>query len=141
MDKGFTTEFLTKKSPPLWLRGNEKFVFSTTVALNRNLTGFKFPNKANLEEKRKVCCKILGKIHHGPLSSQFMFDSVKNMSMEVKKLLFERRDTYCCTRDPDSSDETRVVLVNNDESVVIVVNDDDHLQVRASCPGLNFEKL
>ena len=140
MEKGINSDFLVKDNLPLWLRGKDKIIKSSSVILNRNIKGFKFPHKASLEEKRKVCSRILGRIFHSAFSSELIYDSVQEMSPKVKGLLYERRDCYVTmSRECLDHNETKVVLINKDESTVIVINDDDHLQIRISSPFLDLK--
>lgn len=140
MDKGISRDFFVKGNPPVWLRGENKNILSTSVCLNRNLKGFKFPNKATIEEKRQTCSRILGKIHHSAMSSGLRTDSFSNIDNEVKNLLLERKLTSACIRHKDPDNDTRAILVNEDESIVIVINDVDHLHIKASCAGFDLEK-
>ncbi len=139
MEKGINSDYLVKDNLPLWLRGKDKIVRSSSVILNRNIKGFKFPHKASIEEKRKVSSKILGKIHHSSFSSEFNYDSLEEMNPKVKGLLYERRDCYVTmSRECLEHNEAKVVLMNKDESIVIVINDDDHLQIKASTPSFDL---
>jgi len=140
MDKGISTDFFVKGESPIWLRGENKHILSTSVCLNRNLKGFKFPNKASVEDKAKVCARILGKIHHSAMSSGFHLDIFSNVNNEIKNLLLERRVTSACLRCQDPGNDSRAILVNADESIVIIINDIDHLQIKASCQGFDVQK-
>jgi len=140
MEKGINSDFLIKDSLPLWMRGKEKIVKSSSVILNRNIKGFKFPHKASLEEKRKVCSRILGRIHHSAISSELFYDSLQEMTPKVKGLLYERHDCYVTmSNECLEHNEAKVVLINKDETIVIVINDDDHLQVKASTPSFDLK--
>jgi len=140
MEKGINSDFLIKDNLPLWLRGKDKVIRSSSVILNRNIKGFKFPHKASLEEKRKVCSRILGRIFHSPFSSGLVYDSVQEMHPRVKGLLYERRDCYVTmSRECLEHNETKIVLINKEENTVIVINDDDHLQVKISVPHLDLK--
>lgn len=135
-----SNESFEPTSLPIWIKGQEDVIFCSSVCLNRNIKGFKFPYKASIEDRKKIGAKILGKIHHSALSNEFKYAQFSDMSFELKGRIYERRITFSTVSQEEREEDAMTLLVSNDETASIVINSDDHLQVRVSLPGRCVEK-
>lgn len=126
---------------PVWLVNEENSVLCSSVCLNRNIKGFKFPAKASPEDLKKVGAKILGKINSSDLSNSFRYARLSDMSFEMKGRVYERRiNFYAVDVNDERLEENVILLIKKDESASILINGDDHLQVRVSLPGNKIEE-
>lgn len=122
-------------TPPIWIKGQEDVVFCSSVCINRNVKGFKFPYKASTEDRKKVGARILGKINHSALADNFKYAQISDMPFELKGRIYERRISFATVSDEEREEDSMTLLVSNDETSSIFINGDDHLQVRVSLPG------
>jgi protein arginine kinase len=139
MEKILNETFVTTNLP-VWLQGQEDIVFCSSVCLNRNVKGFKFPYKASPEELRKVGARILGKVNHSALSDNFKYSQLSDMSFALKSKIYERRITYSTVSLDERDENNMTVLISQDETSSIIINGDDHLQVRVTLPGYSLRK-
>lgn len=131
----FIDESLSTIDPPIWIRSHDDVVLCSSVCLNRNIRGVKFPHKASHEDRKKVGARILGKIHHSAISDNFKYTKFSDMPFELKGRVYERRITFHTVNLEEMDEETMILLVSNDETSSIVINGDDHIQVRVTLPG------
>ena len=139
MKQGFPNSLIANNNLPVWLRGDDKYVYCSTVMLNRNIKGLKFPHKASKEEKEKVCKRIIGKMSHCSFHSDFHWSFFSDLSENQKKLMYERKWSPLIL-DERSQDLDTIIFSSIDETEQIILNVDDHIQVRVSLPGFDVRK-
>jgi len=127
-------------TPPIWIRKQEDVIFCSSVCLNRNVKGFKFPYKASTEDRKKVGARILGKIHHSALADDFRYAQFSDMPFELKGRIYERRISFSTVSLEEREEDSMTLLISNDETSAIVINCDDHLQVKVTLPGFCVKK-
>lgn len=136
---------------PAWLSGGGEHadvVLSSRVRLARNLAGFRFVGRAEVQERRDVFNLVrknltkAGIVSDDPGSGGSCWLDVSTMDQYTRDALSERQ---CISRQHakghktsanEGPDPRAVIVQTPDEAVSIMVNEEDHLRLRAVRPGL-----
>ena len=112
-------------------------VISTRVRLSRNIKGFKFSNKADESEKKKIVSIIeeaLPNIGYGLNMLELKdMDEVTKMSLVEKNII-----------SPEFASKTGegyALLINNEENICVMINEEDHIVIQVFSEGLAVESL
>ena len=119
---------------PVWLRGSDEVVMSTTVVLHRNISGFLFPHKERQGKLLGICDSVIDKAESLPGSDRLSYSFLSDMPSIAKGLIFERR---MCDSVLYESTVPMVVFVSGNGEVAIHVNSSDHLEISVSKPGFS----
>ena len=136
---------------PAWLSGggeHSDVVLSSRVRLARNIAGFRFVGRADVQERRDVFNLVRKNITKAGLIAEDLRSGgacwldVSAIDQYERDALSERQ---CISRQhvrghktgPNEGPDPRAVIVQTpSETVTIMVNEEDHLRLRAVRPGL-----
>lgn len=123
-----------------WIDGTgleEDVVVSTRVRLARNLKGYRFPQKMNMEESENLTQKILNVMKEFSSNTNYKFIRINNLTpLERVVFIEEHLISPGLIQKPDYSS----FLLRDDENITIMINEEDHLRIQVLLPGLNFEE-
>ncbi|CCQ98239.1 putative ATP:guanido phosphotransferase Hore_00860 [[Clostridium] ultunense Esp] len=123
-----------------WIDGTgfeEDVVVSTRIRLARNLKGYRFPQKMNMEESESLTQKILNVMKELSSNTNYKFIRINNLTpLERVVFIEEHLISPGLIQKPDYSS----FLLRDDESITIMINEEDHLRIQVLLPGLNFEE-
>ena len=136
---------------PAWLSGGGEHadvVLSSRVRLARNIAGFRFVGRADVQERRDVLNLVRKNLTKAGVACEDIktgdacWLDVSAMSEYERDALSERQ---CISRQHAKGHKTQanegpdpraVIVQTRGESVSIMVNEEDHLRLRAVRPGL-----
>ncbi|MBP5262730.1 MAG: hypothetical protein J6Z43_11450 [Clostridiales bacterium] len=104
-------------------------VLSSKAVVIRNLKGYKFPEKMDIDEKDEVISKVEGALS-GTGLRKISLDGISNAERDdlIDGQLFSNRSMF-------ESRECKAILTNDDMSLSVVINDNDHIKIRAQASG------
>jgi len=120
---------------PAWLgrdAPHSDVVLSTRSRLLRNLTGHRFPHRADSEELQLILKKVLNAVRDGGLD----FSIHRHISNAEREYL-----VGCRLASPDFewSKPGRALMLNEERSLSVMVNEEDHLRIQALTAGWSTE--
>lgn len=126
---------------PAWLgedHGMEPVIFSSHIQLARNVQGFLFPRREETSRRLIVKELIENVISTGPDSDDFHMLDLAAEDQTRRQILAERRlvNWHGRAGEPGSA-----LCFNNVKHTALVINQQDHILLKVSQPGLNFEQL
>lgn len=126
---------------PVWLGGDgrtDSIVFSSHVQLARNIHGFLFPKREKERRRLTIQNLVTTVIQTCPSAGDFQTIDLALEDQIKRQILIERRliDWQGAAVKPGSA-----LCLNGKEHVALVINQWDHILLKASRPGLNFEQL
>lgn len=137
MREGIDRKLIFEGKLPVWLRGEDEFVFSSKVVLHRNLKGYKFPRCSSKSEQEEVCHKVLNAAMSLPGSDKLSYSFIEDMIPMDRGLMFERG---MCDTLLSGFDRKQAVIVSDNGEVTIHVNAFDHIEITVNKPGMEIEK-
>ena len=122
-----------------WLKinsSNSDVVISTRVRIARNIEGFNFPEKADVDTRSEIVDTIFEAVEKLPMRKKVYKSEIENLSEKEKKILLERK---MLTFESLFDFECGVIFEEN-EGYSILLNEEDHLHIQCLEPGLNLSK-
>lgn len=113
-------------------------VLMTRIRLARNLAGFSFPGKADVEARQSIYEKCQETLQGLRQMKDFSAFSMDAMSELEKQVLVER---HLISRELAENGPGSGVVINRDQSVAVMVNEEDHLRVQVMASGFNLKKV
>ena len=114
-------------------------VISTRIRLARNLKGYPFPCKLNLQGREEVIEKVRDAVKNGNsvLADDFSFIKMSGLDPKQSVSLVEKR---LVSPEFISDPEGRALLLSSDESLSIMINEEDHIRLQVITKGLSLEQ-
>lgn len=114
-------------------------VISTRIRLARNLKGYPFPCKLNMQGREEVIEKIRDAVKNGNsvLADDFSFIKMSGLDPKQSVSLVEKR---LVSPEFISDPEGRALLLSSDESLSIMINEEDHIRLQVITKGLSLEQ-
>ena len=120
-----------------WLQGRgpeSEIVISSRVRLARNLTGYSFSHRADIDTLQAVVSKVEKVVRKS--FQKYLFVHFEDLNEIERKILHER---HLISREHAESKLARAVAISSDERVSVMVNEEDHLRIQAICSGFQLE--
>lgn len=128
-DDGWRKQVMESLPRPAWLSAdapNSNVVISSRVRIMRNLRGYRFPHRAQPDELREVCRRVLDGCSGAPLTP-------------FQHLVAVERDLLVGWRlvSPDFAWTApgRALLVDDTRTLSVMVNEEDHIRVQSLSAG------
>ena len=127
--------FSTLKKIPGWFRENgkeEDVVISSRVRLSRNLTGFLFPNKMELEDEKRVRDIIIEAFKI--VDNKMDILSLDGLNSIERRMIAERN----LISQNFTIEKNKTLIISKDQKTSCMINEDDHLLIAEYRSGLGL---
>ncbi|MBQ7542992.1 MAG: protein arginine kinase [Clostridia bacterium] len=111
-------------------------VLSTRVRLARNLEAYPFPNRLDVQSKKKICAEISDAVLSDG-SNTFHRIDMASLTPSQAVSLAER---HLISPEFTTDREGRALLLTDDESVSIMLCEEDHIRLQVMQAGLALEQ-
>jgi len=124
-----------------WLNGKgpeSPVVISSRIRLARNLSDFKFTNRAKPEELRNVLDLTRNASRKTKALKENNVFVLSDISWINRQILMER---HLISHEQTKADNFRGLIVDGSETSSIMVNEEDHIRLSSFSSGLNLTKI
>ena len=122
---------------PFWLQHDDAVhdvVLSTRYRLARNLRGFPFPARANLQARNQVAGLVTRAVHHEFSSWRIL--KTEELEPLVRQVFFEK---HLISAHLKEHPQSTLVILSPEARFAILVNEEDHLRFQLLMPGLQLQ--
>jgi len=105
-------------------------IISTRVRLARNISGYPFVSKLNVEDGEKIINLVWDAL--APIANDFTLHKIHKLSPLKQQVLIEK---HLISPDLTGGRLPRAVMINKDESISIMINEEDHIRIQCLAPG------
>lgn len=116
----------------------EAIVLSSRIRLARNLRGYRFPQWAEMAQRRDILQKVEAALSHEPKFAQGLFLPVDQLEEIERQVLVER---HLISRELTEQKPGSAVVITMDQSSAVMINEEDHLRIQMLERGFDFDKL
>ena len=123
-----------------WLRGDgplHEIVISTRVRLARNISGFSFLSRADVDARTKIAATIRDAVDRTDALQQLRQLDVEQLDDVDRGLLVERQ---LISRQHAESAGARLVAFDTAEACSLMINEEDHLRLQVMRSGLQLDQ-
>jgi len=127
------------RQPGEWLRGTgplHEIVISTRIRLARNIRGFPFLPRADVDTRREIVETVRSAVRRTTLLKEHVCVDVDALDELDRTLLVERQ---LISRQHADGSGPRVVFFEPSEASGIMVNEEDHLRIQTMRSGLQID--
>lgn len=124
-----------------WLKAEGRdvdIVLSSRIRLARNIQGFPFVGRANVEEKKKILEYALQNIKKIKNLKDYIYLELHNLDPNDVYVLFER---HLISKEHAGMEGPRGVFFKRDETVSMMMNEEDHLRIQMMHSGFHLAEL
>ena len=131
---------LNKKAE--WLKGEgpqADFVMSTRIRLARNISGFPFPRKATIDEKKQIINLVEKVLKNSNWTSEdSLFIRMNELNDIDRYFLVER---HLISPEMAAMGEGSAVAITRKEMISIMINEEDHLRIQVIKSGFLLDDV
>lgn len=123
-----------------WLTGRgpqSDIVMSARVRLARNVATFPFLTRITESRKSELAKLLRGRLERAELGETVAFHDIEEMAVLDRQCLVER---HLISRDLETAEGDRGVMLSGDETLSIMVNEEDHLRMQALRSGFQLRE-
>lgn len=122
-----------------WLRGQgpmSDIVISTRIRLARNLAGFPFLTRADVETRKQIAETLQAAIRRSGTLEACQHVVIDDLDDVDRKVLVERQ---LISRQHAEGNGARMVVFDQGESISLMINEEDHLRIQVMRSGLQLD--
>ena len=123
-----------------WLRGvgpDAEIVISSRVRLARNIQGFRFITRMDMEERAACEDRIHRRIIDAGIVPADHYLELQNSDPTDRKLLVER---HLISKEHEDAKHARGVAIGEQEQISIMVNEEDHIRLQVLKSGFQLQE-
>lgn len=112
-------------------------VLMTRIRLARNLSGYRFPGRADETERNEIFERCSESLQQTPGLKRSVSVRVEDLDDQQRQLLVER---HLISRELVGSAPGAGAIINRDQSISVMINEEDHLRLQVLRTGFNLKK-